>query len=168
MDKLPISMFFITDDLVVHPGPMKNYKDHRITSFPLTGKTVLHVTLGYETNDRKPYKFQYLSFDRITFDTNGVYDVRSKVFSKEKSVTLQYATIDTFGAGGHNGEKLDPLPMPQAPVLPNQEELKLLKQHLNRKYPLLLLNDKTYIERIIHYHKAIHIENIEKMKQSYL
>ncbi|OEH53938.1 hypothetical protein AQ616_15810 [Oceanobacillus sp. E9] len=152
----------------VYEIPRSRIKDGKKIEKKLTGKTVLEMEIIYSIEDRKPKKFLRILFNRVTFNSNGIYDFGSDSLTEQNRVQLEYAFRDiTEALSHHKKSELSPLPIPKAPIIPSEEEIVTIKSYLNRKYPNLL-NDSPYaIEYTIKKAKENHKEKIRVMKDSY-
>lgn len=142
----------------VYEIPLTKIKNGKMEAPKLAGKTVLKVELIYEIKNRKPYKPLRILFDKITFNDDGIYEISES--SAENQIKLEYIFAGI-------GPESSPLPIPIAPVIPSVKEIELLKEHLNRKYPALLENNRYAIEDAINESVEFHKENIGKMKRSH-
>lgn len=152
----------------VYEIPLNKRKDGKIIETKLSKQTVLNVELVYLTQNRKPYELIRVTFNRITFDNNGVYDVEKAMMTDEFHVEMQYIGRKAFEGINSLGEDSTPLPIPRAPIIPSEDEINNLKAFLNQKYPLLMENSPYAIEAAIKKEQERHKERIAQMKKSYL
>lgn len=149
--------------------PLSKIANRKIVESKLSGQTVLHVELLYETQNRKPYSIIRIHFSKITFDNNGIHDMNGDLLSEDFQVESEYRNREIYEAlSKRQGQELNPLPIPKAPIIPTSEEIDTLKDYLYRKYPLLLQNSPYEIEETIQDVQERHKDKIRQMKKSYL
>lgn len=164
---MPLKMLYISDN-EIYEIPISKIKDGKIVKRELSGKVVLEMEILYVTENRKPYEFNRILFNRITFDDNGVYDIRAAMLSPEEQTRFAYMNLGiTEVTQDITGIEDNPLPIPKAPTTPTEQEIINIKDYLNRKYPMLLHNSPDAIEYAIFRDKEVHKEQIKKMKQTY-
>lgn len=144
----------------VYEIPVYKIKDGKFPKKELAGQTVIMMEMIYETKNRRPYKIVRIAFDRVSFDENGIYDVRKDAASEVIGVKLEYMYSKLH-------KKTEPLPIPIAPVIPTDEEVKIIKQHLQKKYPILYKNSSNAIEEWIREAEEQHKKEIHMMKESH-
>jgi hypothetical protein len=86
---MPMKVFCLSDDSNVHEIPMKNIRDSKIICEYLSGKSVLEVQIVYQSKNRKPYKLIDIYFERISFNSKGVYDVSAALLSPENRIDFE-------------------------------------------------------------------------------
>jgi hypothetical protein len=138
--------------------PESKRKNEKWMKPDLANKSVLMVEISYETENRKPFKIIHLGFDRISFNEQGIYDFQEAMISEEARVKSDY--MWSFLSDNK------PLPIPIAPAIPTEDELKKIKSYLNEKYPLLLENTPEAFELTIDRIKDRHNENITTFKKT--
>lgn len=109
------------------PNP-KNGKFKEIKE--LSEQDVLKVMLYYKTKNRRPDKLVMLEFDRITLDSEGVYELTDKRQSKVLQNAFQFIY-------NRPQELADPFELPLAPKVPSNNEKIALYEYLNKKFPNL-------------------------------
>lgn len=144
----------------VYEIPVYKIKDGKFPKKELAGRTVIMMEMIYETKNRRPYKIVRVAFDRVSFDENGIYDVRKDSASEVIGVKLEYMYSKFH-------KKNEPLPIPIAPVIPSGEEVKIIKEYLKKKYPILYANSSNAIEEWIEEAKEQHQKEIVMMKESH-
>lgn len=144
----------------VYEIPVYKIKDGKFPKKELAGKTVIMMEMIYETKNRRPYKIVRIAFDRVSFDDEGIYDVRKDSASEVIGVKLEYMYSKL-------NKKLDPLPIPIAPVIPTDEEVKIIKAYISKKYPILCKNSSNIIEKWIKEANEQHKKEIDMMKESH-
>ena len=150
--------YLLLHDLVVTEIPAAKFKNKLVLP-KMKNQLAVLIEVIYETENRKPNSIVRITFDQISFDKEGIYDVGESTLSKEFRVKLQYAIIVN--------ESKKPLPIPIAPAIPNKEQLLAIKEYLNKKYPMLLINSPRAFEETVLYYKAIHQNEIQQMKDSH-
>lgn len=144
----------------VYEIPVYKIKDGKFPKKELAGKTVIMMEMIYETKNRRPYKITRIAFDRVSFDNNGIYDVGKEDTSEVIGVKLEYMYSKLHKTS-------EPLPIPIAPVIPSDEEVKIIKDYLRKKYPILYENSSNVIEEWINNAKEQHQKEIRMMKESH-
>jgi len=144
----------------VYEIPVYKIKDGKFPKKELAGKTVIMMEMIYETKNRRPYKIVRIAFDRVSFDEHGIYDVGKDDTSKVIDVKLEYMY-------SRYHKSTEPLPIPIAPVIPTDEEVNIIKEHLRKKYPVLYQNSSNVIEEWIQDAQEQHQKEIRMMKESH-
>ncbi|QNK55160.1 hypothetical protein [Paenibacillus sp. PAMC21692] len=114
------------DKIIKIPQP----KNHKYKSVPqLANQDVLEVILYYKNKDRKPHELLAIEFDRFHVDSNGIYE--------ETDTDRKRALHNFFAFGMPNllEEKENHLVIPVAPIIPTDNEKRLLYRYLNEKLP---------------------------------
>lgn len=107
-------------------GRFKKIKD-------LSEQDVLKVIVYYRTKNRKPDKLVRIEFDRITLDSNGVYeetDVR-------KRRMLRNAFKFIYNMPQQLSDNNSPIKLPLAHSVPSYIEKIALYEYLNQNFPNL-------------------------------
>ncbi|MBK3495041.1 hypothetical protein JFL43_09245 [Viridibacillus sp. YIM B01967] len=112
------------------PNP-KNGKFKEIKE--LSEQDVLKVMLYYKIKNRRPDKLVMLEFDRITLDSEGVYELTDKRQSK----VLQNAFQFIYNRSQELANNKSPFELPLAPKVPSNNEKIALYEYLNKKFPNL-------------------------------
>lgn len=124
----------------------------------LSNSTGLRVEMIYDTDENKePSNILRIVFDRISFDENGKNEIIPE--DGQVGVKINYALYSNLSDS--------PLPVPIAPHLPTTEEIVVIKQHLNNKFPQLLTNPYVIEEFILNI-KHSHQEDIKLFKKSHV
>lgn len=147
-------------DEEVYEIPFYKIKNDKFPRAELACQTVIMMEMTYETRNRKPFKINRITFDRVSFDDQGIYDSRGASNTKEFGVKLEYLFFNLY-------ETFDPLPIPIAPIIPTEKEIAAIKAYLDRKYPALLRNSPTAIEHWILKRIENHRKEIKMMKASH-
>ncbi|GAU75433.1 hypothetical protein [Fusibacter sp. 3D3] len=145
---------FITKDLQIYKVPMpRNYIYKAIPS--LHNQDVLKVILHYETENRKPSKLVLVSFQRLTLDHNGQYELTNDEIREGSRNFIEFAY--------HTPESLSetdqPLPIPTPVALPTQLEKDCLKAYIKKNMPQLVGAGFYIIEREVESRKKINLEH---------
>ncbi|MBS4223321.1 hypothetical protein [Lederbergia citrea] len=142
----------------IYEIPISKIKNGKMMKSELADQTVLMMEMIYETENRKPFRISRLNFQRVSFDTKGIYDVKAEAASEEFRIKLSFIFNDIVS---------EQLPIPIAPCIPSNKEIQVLELYLNNKYPSLLINTPHAIKNLILRSIEIHKEEIEKMKKSH-
>ncbi|GIO99974.1 hypothetical protein J14TS5_50600 [Paenibacillus lautus] len=92
----------------------------------------MEVQIVYQSKKRKQYKLIHIYFERISFNSKGVYDVSVALLSPEMRIDFEYMNRRMFRHVRLLGEKLEALPIPRAPVIPSREEINIIKLHMEK------------------------------------
>lgn len=128
----------------------------------LANQWVLEVCLYYETKNRKPAHLISISFDRIKLDNKGQYRLTSDETNMKLRDFLEYG----FTTAEELSKKTDPWSIPDAPIIPNQNEKDALIQFLKSQYPLLWNGCPQIIEKEIIQKEAIHKKKLELIRRA--
>lgn len=122
------------------PVPNKVYKPIPV----LANEEVLFTLLYYETFNRKPLKLIMANFDRFQLNNNGGYELTIDEIKK------RYYNFDNYGFfDAEQLSKKDCIQIPQATIIPTDNEKKALYDYIQKKYPPLWNNFPESLERYI-------------------
>ncbi|MFL0198508.1 hypothetical protein ACJDU8_23550 [Clostridium sp. WILCCON 0269] len=118
----------ITDNYKAYKISKRIYEMNKST-LKLANQNLLQVMLIYDTYNRKPSKLIKVEFDRITVDSN------SFIIYSESSFEFENNTVNYIFSDANELALLNKLPLPRAPVIPNQHEKVSLYEFIDKKYP---------------------------------
>jgi len=145
---------FITKDLQIFKVPVtRNLNYKAIPS--LHNQNVLEVILHYETEHRKPSKLVLVSFQRLTLDSNGQYELSNDEICENSRNFIEFA----FQTPESLIKTNQPLPIPTQVTLPTQLEKDCLKEYIKKHMPQLVRTGFYIIEREIESRKKINLEH---------
>lgn len=141
---------YISKKSGVHKIPKPKYSIYTYTTTyravpSLVNEDVLHVTLCYETLNRKPYELDIVSFERFKLDDNGGFERSQREVSKSIPNYTNYAfsTVDSLSLR-------DTIPIPVAPKnIPTDIEKNALYLYVKENYPHLWVNCPYLVEQYI-------------------
>jgi hypothetical protein len=127
-----VKWLYISEDAKVYALP--NPKQNDFKPVPeLANKNVLMISVGYETHNKRPYRLISIQFDRVSLDHSGKFILTDEIVQSKLRNFLEF--------GSETAESLsireEPLPIPDAPILPNEKEIEALKEYLKINYPAL-------------------------------
>lgn len=128
----------------------------------LSEQDVLKVMLYYRTKNRKPDKLVMVEFDRITLDSNGVYEV---IDEREKRM-LQNAFQFIYNTPQQLADNKSPFELPQEPSVPSNIEKIALYEYLNQNFPNLGNDAPAIVENAISSLKKIHQKKINLIEET--
>ncbi|WP_155592052.1 hypothetical protein [Lysinibacillus cavernae] len=131
------------------PNP-KNGKFKAIKE--LSEQDVLKVMLYYRTKNRKPAKLVMVEFDRITLDSQGMYEVTDE----RQRRMLQNAFQFLYNTPQQLAENKSTFELPLAPTVPSTIEKKALYGYLNQNLPNLGNDAPAIVENAISSLNNIH------------
>lgn len=137
-------------------------KSEEITKPEWANKTVLNVMISYKSTEKEMIEIENVKYSKVSFDEKGVIKK-----SEKETINEIYRTISFIISFAQNGEIGSPLPIPKYPVVPTNEELKVLKKYLQHKHPKLLSNDPNVFEWQIEMDKEIYKRQLFKTKKSH-
>ncbi|MGE7921335.1 hypothetical protein ACQKM9_20705 [Viridibacillus sp. NPDC093762] len=123
------------------PNP-KNGKFKEIKE--LSEQDVLKVMLYYKTKNRRPDKLVMLEFDRITLDSEGVYELTDERQSKVLQSAFQYIN----NRPQELADNKSPFELPLVPKVPSNNEKIALYEYLNKKFPNLGKDAPAIVEKV--------------------
>lgn len=143
-----IMCLYITSKCDICKIPIPNGKVYKpIPS--LANEEVLFTMLYYETLDRKPSNLIIANFDRFQLDANGGYELTLDEIKKRYYNFDNYGFVDSELLSENNC-----IQIPQATVLPTENEKEALYNYIKEKYPSLWRNFceriESYIQNCIH------------------
>lgn len=134
-------LFISNGDKIIKISQPKN---HKYKSVPqLANQDVLEVILYYKNKDRKPHELLTIGFDRFRLDSNGNYE------ETEADRKRAFHNFFAFGMPSllEEVEAEDkPLPIPVAPIVPTDNEKRLLYSYINEKLPNLAADAPYVVE----------------------
>ncbi|MDD9271916.1 hypothetical protein ACFPES_33305 [Paenibacillus sp. GCM10023248] len=143
-------------------------KKRKIILRDLAGRNALKITLMYESKGSVPSQIILIQFTRISFDENGVYDLRKALESEESRVSFAYVNRDVNEAiARFQGTRPDPLPIPRGVADPTENEILCIESYLNSNFPELLKNSPDAIYQAIIREQLVHDRQVRMMKNSY-
>ncbi|WP_283652684.1 hypothetical protein [Paenibacillus sp. RC334] len=137
-------------------------KDHKYKSVPqLANEDVLEVILYYKNKDRKPHQLLMVGFDRFHLNSNGNYE------EIEADRKRAFHNFFSFGIPSIFEEENDrPLSIPVAPIIPTDNEKRLLYSYMNEKLPNLATDAPYVVESKIKASKEKYEEFKKMAKKS--
>lgn len=130
----------------------------------LANKDVLYTYLVYTTKNRKPDTLTDVFFDKISLDNEGQYRLTKKEIDR-KSFNFIHFGFQTIKSLSESEELWI---IPQAPVIPNSQEISIILKYLFGNYPSLATNAlwviDSYIADVTQHHKKT-IDMIKKAKK---
>jgi hypothetical protein len=153
-------LFLSKGDMIIKiPQPKK----HKYKSVPqLANQDVLEVILYYEIKDRKPVKLLTVGFDRFRLDTDGNYE------ETEADRKRAFHNFFAFGIPSlfNEVEEDKPLQIPIAPIIPTDNEKRILYSYINEKLPNLATEAPYVVESKIRASREKHEEFKNMAKKS--
>lgn len=134
--------------------------NNKKTVAKLTNKDILQAFIYYDTYNRKPSSLLLIDFDRLKIDSD------SNIIYSESEVYSDYLIRHIiFSEKSPQLEKN--IPLPRAPIIPNDIEKRLLYKFLNDNFPMLAEDCPYYVESYIKDKIRIHNKNKKIVKESY-
>ncbi|MGE7986088.1 hypothetical protein [Lysinibacillus fusiformis] len=156
-----IKWLFISKEHKVFKVP--NPKNGRFKEIKeLSEQDVLKVMLYYRTKNRKPDKLVMVEFNRITLDSQGVYEVTDE--SKKRK--LQNAFQFIYNTPQQLSDNRSPFELPLAPIVPSDMEKQVLYDYLNRNFQNLGKDAPAIVENAISSLKKIHEKKINFIQEA--
>lgn len=156
-----IKWLYISKENKIYKIP--NPKDGRFKEIKeLSEQDVLKVMLYYRTKNRKPDKLVMVEFDRITLDSQGVYEVTDE----RKKRMLPNAFQFIYNTPQQLTDNKSPFEIPLAPSVPSNIEKKALYEYLNQHFPNLGKDAPTIVENAISSLKKIHQKKVDFIKEA--
>ena len=126
----------------------------------LAGESVLEVSFCYEIKNRKPWMLTKLFFDRITLNSDGQFVMNDQ----DRQRAFRNFSIFGFATAEDISKRKGPLPIPNAPIIPNQLEKQALINYLKSVYPILWENSPNILEQEIQQRLKMHQDQIDTIK----
>ncbi|MHB1167510.1 MAG: hypothetical protein ACYC3E_01200 [Carboxydocellales bacterium] len=128
----------------------------------LAGESILEVSIFYETKERKPWRIFRFDFERITLNSEGQFILTGN----EVHRSMRNFNIFAFSTVEDISQRSGPLPIPNAPIIPNEIEKKALISYLKGKYSVLWENSWNVLEQHIRDAHQRHENQIKTIKKA--
>lgn len=156
-----VKWLYISEDTKVYALPNPKQDDFKPVP-ELANKNVLMISIGYETLNKKPYKFTSIQFDRVSLDCAGKFILTDEIIHAKMRNFLEFGSETPKSLS----ERETPLSIPDAPILPSEKELVTLKEYLKNNYSALFANSYNIIANEIKRKNEIHQKYLMILKEA--